>query len=716
MGFYVDIAELQKAQEVYMKMVATAQSQLDTAKNGMNAIITSNSMHGEVGKAITNEINNVHNPVIVGLKNSLEFLGSEFSKTITDFQNLVGETSATAVLAEETLDDAVKKLNEADEKHKVMDTNFKSIYDGTSSLYHLSAPLSSTFYTNTQTARKYVQDTKNKVNAFDKMMTTSSTEQLFNALSSQMAAAGRVKSLSYSDPILTDFVAHEELGKAIYELDQQYAKAKAEAIEAAKRKAEQEAAEREASYRRHHPIQAWLKDRSNEIGSWWGDVVEGTRNLPLPQGMKDTLLFAEGFIGAAGSMVSETAIGAVDLTQIIGIASIDGVNRLTDGQTPEWMKRDLQGTTDNLSSLAELGVGTYTALTDPGAAQRGQDPNASYADKAAYRAQETGKALWDKVTHMDAYDAGGLTFEIASLFVGPAAVGKMAKGTKLGAKAAEMIQLAKNSTKARILANVEKWGSKVDNILAKSNNVIGKFGEKLLDTRIPVGIRKEAVAFSGGMGIMPTFSVESRTLRDVMHFSSKHADDVVRGVGGSGEVANRGEDLLQSTKEIQRIEEINVVFKRNPKHDEVEFIRQFKGQEEGLNKLTVKEYFENRKEYIKNGRSSEAKAAQKAARENALADKYNEMLLQGNSRSEAKRIAEDWIKTQAALHDPDMIAGGYATKITGMGDTRINSSLGSQWRSRISEMDQRIRKATEHLLKDDLDKTRLNIKLEYIQR
>ena len=84
MGFYVDIAELQKAQEAYMKMVATAQSQLDTAKNGMNAIITSNSMYGEVGKAITNEINNVHNPVIVGLKNSLEFLGSEMKCSIAE--------------------------------------------------------------------------------------------------------------------------------------------------------------------------------------------------------------------------------------------------------------------------------------------------------------------------------------------------------------------------------------------------------------------------------------------------------------------------------------------------------------------------------------------------------------------------------------------------------------------------------------------------------
>ena len=149
---------------------------------------------------------------------------------------------------------------------------------------------------------------------------------------------------------------------------------------------------------------------------------------------------------------------------------------------------------------------------------------------------------------MDAYDAGGLTFEVASLFVGPAVVGEMAKGTKLGAKAAEMIQIDKNSTKARILTNVEKWGSKVDNILSKINNVIRKFGEKLLDTRIPVGIRKEAVAFVRGIGTMPTFSVESKTLPDVMHFSSEHADDVVQGVCGSG----RTERVTQAVNNMSK--------------------------------------------------------------------------------------------------------------------------------------------------------------------
>ena len=34
-----------------------------------------------------------------------------------------------------------------------------------------------------------------------------------------MVAAGRVKSLSYSDPVLTNFVAHDNLGKAIYEMN-----------------------------------------------------------------------------------------------------------------------------------------------------------------------------------------------------------------------------------------------------------------------------------------------------------------------------------------------------------------------------------------------------------------------------------------------------------------------------------------------------------------
>ena len=85
----------------------------------------------------------------------------------------------------------------------------------------------------------------------------------------------------------------------------------------------------------------------------------------------------------------------------------------------------------------------------------------------------------------------------------------------------------------------------VSTVLVKSNNVIRQFGEKLLDTRIPVGIRKEAVAFADGMGTIPAFSVESNTLRDVMHFSSKHADYVAK----VAEKSFDKERLLQNLKE-----------------------------------------------------------------------------------------------------------------------------------------------------------------------
>ncbi|VTS70930.1 hypothetical protein [Streptococcus australis] len=47
---------------------------------------------------------------------------------------------------------------------------------------------------------------------------------------------------------------------------------------------------------------------------------------------------------------------------------------------------------------------------------------------------------------------------------------------------------------------------------------------------------------------MPDFSVESKTLRDVMCFSSKHADDAVRGVGGSGRTERNLEAVLEKAK------------------------------------------------------------------------------------------------------------------------------------------------------------------------
>ena len=64
----------------------------------------------------------------------------------------------------------------------------------------------------------------------------------------------------------------------------------------------------------------------------------------------------------------------------------------------------------------------------------------------------------------------------------------------------------------------------------------------------------------------------------------------------------------------------------------------------------------------------------------------------------AKERAKKAMESLAALHDPDMIAGGndkiQATNVrSGMGNTNINSSLGSQWKHRVNDMDDAAEKA-----------------------
>ena len=42
------------------------------------------------------------------------------------------------------------------------------------------------------------------------------------------------------------------------------------------------------------------------------------------------------------------------------------------------------------------------------------------------------------------------------------------------------------------------------------------------------------------------------------------------------------------------------------------------------------------------------------------------------------------------MHDPDQIAGGNALNVTGMGNKRINSSIGSQWKTRADDVESQV--------------------------
>lgn len=180
-------------------------------------------------------------------------------------------------------------------------------------------------------------------------------------------------------------------------------------------------------------------------------------------------------------------------------------------------------------------------------------------------------------------------------------------------------------------------------------------------------------------------------------------------------------EKVKDIKELpERMKQICIYFKCPEGIDRNEFIRQLKAQERGLNRQSVAENMENRKNYQErkeasetgNGRAKEASEAQRITREKAYHSRLASNIKAGMSYIEAKASADAWIKTQAALHNPDQIAGGNPVKVSRMGDAKVNSSIGSQWKSRVGQLESATKEFAKNYSVDELSQIKMNVRLE----
>ena len=119
---------------------------------------------------------------------------------------------------------------------------------------------------------------------------------------------------------------------------------------------------------------------------------------------------------------------------------------------------------------------------------------------------------------------------------------------------------------------------------------------------------------------------------------------------------------------------------------EAEFNRQLKDQQDAINNMKVKDWLNNRKGF-KNRDKKQYKKDTKKARDEYRQKEIDKrtkdnMLENGGNYKKAKEDAIKSMKGEAALHNPDGVAGGKINDITGMGNSRANSSIGSQWENK----------------------------------
>ncbi|MBI6817794.1 hypothetical protein YA0027_14300 [Pseudomonas syringae] len=157
-------------------------------------------------------------------------------------------------------------------------------------------------------------------------------------------------------------------------------------------------------------------------------------------------------------------------------------------------------------------------------------------------------------------------------------------------------------------------------------------------------------------------------------------------------------------------------FKLSKKHRNLadEFDNQLEGQQNGLNDLTVAEYLKGRKAFTDGDVVRDAKIARDARNEfsqklkqDLIDELRSKNLSASEAESQAERMVAQKMSTLAALHNPDLFAGGKDI-IGGFGDKRINSSIGPQWPSRIGSLDS----AANNIPESIRESTKINAKLE----
>ena len=147
-----------------------------------------------------------------------------------------------------------------------------------------------------------------------------------------------------------------------------------------------------------------------------------------------------------------------------------------------------------------------------------------------------------------------------------------------------------------------------------------------------------------------------------------------------------------------------------------EFDRQLTGHEKGINSMTVEEYVKGRaafdaKESVRDPKVAiKARESYQAKLSDAIAIKLQEEGLSLiESDKKAAEMAIEKMRTLAALHNPDMVAGGKDA-ICDFGCRNINSRIGAQWNKggRLAELD----KAAQAIPDAMRAHTKMNAKLE----
>lgn len=660
MGFYVRFDDIRSINEITVQQISKWQEELVALQGAMQKVIGLDSFQGETADSIKTYYNEIHNLLLSAIGSTMVDFMTKIMLYWDGYYSIDGDIHTK--LNEDTLNKAIKEYDNSLDKLDTSQTSLKTTLDSVSDIFYSIIPAVGTLEYYHDDAKDKIISVKDKVIPYEEGVLNNELANLRELIENTIAYIREYKNgdrnimIHYSSG---DYMNDENIynlavsmNKA-QEYQQIHQKDLEEAISQQKKVYEQLQEEYEAE------IEKLAKERADQ--------------------------------GTAQVIMGVFAVG-------VGFAAIV----LTAGAaTPLVVTAAVTGTCSMAYGLSEVSEGTqhvYYGLNG--------DPYTSAFNPlrdTIFMGNQEVYSMWGNIN----MTVAGLCIPVGKSMQGLKGIEAIKAGGKAIAK--EVVMDQASEFVASYTVPVISDAMNIDSTTGKTllNLGVQMFTEGALEKGVDAAevkietqrIKMEAEASGKGLaGLMD----EAEAARYESYWLNQDIDHI-----------KIESETAGSVDSINRLEEVEVQFNYKSKYDEAEFARQLEEQQNGINQLSVQEYLDNRNQYIEYGRSKDASAAQQRAREQAFVDKIDELQDEGLSYAEAQAQAKEWIDTQAALHGPDQIAGGYAENVTGMGDKNINSSIGAQWRYRIDDLDAKIKEMAEGMTEEERKNTYLNIRLKY---
>ena len=201
----IKMSEVLSQKESLASSISSAKSQLESASRKLKSTADSDALQGNVKEAIDNKITNYQVPLLTNYVNSLAVISQGYDNLISTFKETVSETSDSAIIDTDVLQQMVDKFDSPLEQLKTCSDEINKAIDEVADIVSLTKVTTADAISEFKSAKKVLTNTIKDMGIFNSTVFTSEAGDILEEQNTQLSSLSDLGSSSYTSKKAKEF-------------------------------------------------------------------------------------------------------------------------------------------------------------------------------------------------------------------------------------------------------------------------------------------------------------------------------------------------------------------------------------------------------------------------------------------------------------------------------------------------------------------------------